>query len=844
MTDIVNPYLNLIKLHGINYNDLYNEYKNVYVICNKTDDYIDSIIYNYYIDKNKFNEINKKLILFEIPFKLLKNFNHMNKLMILKSDQLDNINSLNYKLNEVNLVLLILNIKYNNLKLYLSQFEQKNDLIYIYKLFVLNKYFCNDQNNYKNKLFINKLLNIEDANYWLNPYNCKVTLNKYFATRIFNVFNKKCDNITNYLEDIYKTNEYTDPSKLLTNNDYNYKIFSDNFFTNQEIFEIFELLDEKQKYLLFSNLLISKKYCHLVLNNRYLLILMKPIINKYIYLFRYLIGYAWIKFYFDESIKKTFITKNDNFIFDINTACELPLFPFSMENPKFNPYMSILIDDNLLNSSENIGGICQCKGSHNLSNKGLCNLEEFERHLNIFTTGNSNTNLFQNINWKEDKIAISGSIMTACLQKQHPLVNLFNNISDYDEKMTRYFNEYYPFADIDTMILTDNIFEFIKIVDRLYNQIIINVCSFSSYAEPEHIKLTCEKICYLFISEDDVLEKICNNSREKLIIIKKSIETTETILLFKNIIDDEFNKYEKEKKDKYANLESEYPDYFDYTNLKYKVRIFVNNSNTEIKKYTNLKINYKYKIHSPHLRHSFEIFMVNHNDFFATVQTFHLPCVRSYYDGNNVYLTPSCISAHMTYMNIDYKYFAGSRDPVEIINKYRMRGFGTWLNKNEKETYSNYTSLSTFWNNLYNINIKNEKSIKSNYGSLQFDHKLFQPRLLNNSLYIDAYPIDFSVPYVIPKIPSGYIKSLFDIVYELNFKYNLSYYDYENIKFIEQLQTINSNGNINIIQNWVIEAIYNILNRNNVIIYDNIDTNKSVKSAKKYDLSGIYNMTG
>jgi hypothetical protein len=34
-------------------------------------------------------------------------------------------------------------------------------------------------------------------------------------------------------------------------------------------------------------------------------------------------------------------------------------------------------------------------------------------------------------------------------------------------------------------------------------------------------------------------------------------------------------------------------------------------------------------------------------------------------------------------MNLDYKYFAGSQDPINIINKYRMRGFGCWLNMNE-----------------------------------------------------------------------------------------------------------------------------------------------------------------
>ena len=49
-------------------------------------------------------------------------------------------------------------------------------------------------------------------------------------------------------------------------------------------------------------------------------------------------------------------------------------------------------------------------------------------------------------------MAISGSIMAACLQKRHPLISLFkgknnfNNISDFDMDYLRYFNEYYPEA--------------------------------------------------------------------------------------------------------------------------------------------------------------------------------------------------------------------------------------------------------------------------------------------------------------------------------------------------------------------------------------------------------------
>ena len=94
--------------------------------------------------------------------------------------------------------------------------------------------------------------------------------------------------------------------------------------------------------------------------------------------------------------------------------------------------------------------------------------------------------------------------------------------------------------------------------------------------------------------------------------------------------------------------------------------------------------NVKFKIDSQYLPHSFEIFSIKYKSFFSTVSKFHLPIVRSYYNGNNVYLLPSCISACMTMMNIDYKYFAGSKDQIDIINKYRMRGFGTYLNAKEK----------------------------------------------------------------------------------------------------------------------------------------------------------------
>ena len=163
-----------------------------------------------------------------------------------------------------------------------------------------------------------------------------------------------------------------------------------------------------------------------------------------------------------------------------------------------------------------------------------------------------------------------------------------------------------------------------------------------------------------------------------------------------------------------------------------------------------LSFSFKLRIISAQLDHDLEIFPIKKDDFMSTVSQFHMPCVRAYYNGNNVYMTPSCISAHMTFMNIDYKYFASSKDPIEIINKYRMRGFGTWLNENEIKQFMKYSELVPFWQNLYSIQVHNKKSIESCLGPLELNHRLFYPRQFNFDLYTNQKirPIPFEDPYV------------------------------------------------------------------------------------------------
>lgn len=830
--NIVNPFLNLIKRYSTDLSDLYNEYSCVYVICNKTNESIDTCIYNYYINLNKFDEIKKKLIIIKTNISILKNKNHLYKLIILPQNLLEEINVFSYKLNEKNICFLMLNINLENVQLYLSQYEKRNGLEDVYKLITMNTYF--NSTNIHDKVI--QLLNFEDSNYWTYDNRCNINITDYFLNRKFNLSSTIMKEIGCYLSSINKTNEYTDPSKILTQGKFKYKVFNEKNITKDEINLLFEILDEKEKFILLCNLIVSKRYCHLALNNIFVLKLMKPIMTKYCELFRYLIGYAWVKFYFDESIKKTFTLYDDDFIFTINTACELPNFPVLTSNPKLNPYIPLLVNDEILKPNENIGSVYDF--INNNLNNNICNLDEFKIRLNIFATNNPKYNIFEFINWEKDKIAICGSIMAACIQKYHPLLQLFTTYNSTEEKLARFYNEYYGLADIDIMFLTDDIFEYMQRVHTFYNQIVVNICNiYHPYAEVSHTKLISDKVAYLFIDEEYVL-KMFNNSPSTVEEVKKTIDEYETKKYFYKLFESELEKLKKDRLQQFKQeIYEKYPDYFNFDDINWKVRFYKNNP--DIEKPNKIIINYKYKIKSPHINHQLELFSVKYKDFFATVQTFHLPCVRAYYNGSNVFMTPSCISAHLTFINIDYKYFAGSRDPIDIINKYRMRGFGTFLNETEKIILLKYSKYNLYWNNLYNIENNVLSSIN---GFLNPNHKIYHPRTFNSEYYYDAFPIDLTEPYYLnDEFRQPILKTLNDFYKELKRRNTNSV----SVEILRNMQTINSNGSINKLNKWVIEACWNIneniVNPTNNTNLENLNK-KYFLNNKKYDLSGNYTL--
>jgi len=814
--------------------NVFQYFKTVYVLVKKNDIPLNTKYFSKEINEETYNELTNNLVIWKSTLHLLKNKINFDKVVILHKDKLQPFNQFNIQLNDYNLVLPIFTVAFKNIVSYLENKTGESNLENIYNNLVLSTYFKDDMKNIKNKLQLEHLISsIDDSNYWTHEYNCQTNMTNIFKLRkLNNIFMKKLSGVlqnkqeTNnedYLQMIFKNKKYVDPSILLKKHSYKlYNVTSKSIYSKNDINSLFEMLDEKQKYLLFCNLLISKKHCHLVINNMTILDMMKNKIGKFPHLFRYLISYSWIRFYFEESIKKSNLKSSDDIVFDIDTASKLPVFPFVHDLAKFNPYMPILVSNAQLKSSQNINGLKEFKMTNQnmiIFNQGICNLNEFKRNVNLFVTNKPDMDLFAGFDWGKYRVAMSGSIMTACLQKKHPLMNIFNEKNE-DEKKIRYFNEYYASSDIDLMFLTQDPLEYMKNVNEFYNQVVVNTCVNFQYAETDHIKLNPLFQIHVIVQKNWVTENIINENLTYDFILK-NIEDQSIIGLFKPYIK---TALEKKINDKFntEELKSEafknYPDYFlDFDKYEIKIHIYGSSSKTDKinilevddsksvdpsdvpiiqKPDFEIKINYKYRIISPHFNHPIELFMAKGDDFMGLVSQFHLPCVRAYYDGYNVYMTPSCITAHMTYMNIDYKYFAGTKDPIEIINKNRMRGFGTWMNLNEIENIIQYSTEVPFWANMYGKNINEIK------GNLPIGHNIFHPRTVNADQFYDAPPIDLENGYILTNYDT--INTIDDINIQMNLRFDVK----EVNMSLNEFNSIDKDGSIIPVQKWIIEAYY------------------------------------
>jgi hypothetical protein len=535
---------------------------------------------------------------------------------------------------------------------------------------------------------------------------------------------------------------------------------------------------------------------------------MSHVINNMPHLFRYLIGYSWLTFYYEEINKKHLLNTNDNSIFEIDTASLLPAFPFSIKFPKYNPYMPILLDDNIINSSMNIGGLHNYKNTIN----GICNLNEFKTRFNLFTTGSMN-DLFQSVDW--NNIAITGPVMSACLQVRHPLMQIYKHKQSENDNLIRYFNEYYALSYIVILVKEKNPLKYFEIVTNIYNTITKNMCDiYKPYCKPQHVKL--KQIYEINFSVSKYwIEKNIVKKDLSIEYIVENIHNDKIIDLFKPYIINEY---------------SEYFNINDYT-----LNIDIHKDGIVRSK---IEINYKFKISSPHLKHNIETLMIYQNDFMNIINCNSSPCIRAYYNGDNVYMTSLCVSAHLTYMNLYDNLNVGvlNNNITHDINMNRMRGFGTWLNKNDIDSFIKISTSIPFWKNIYGSSIDNVSmngNNVSNLGSLPLDHKIFHPRIINMDTYYDAEPINTDIEY---NYHSGdIISSLRDIDDEIAKSFHT-----KELTNMTDYCVIKEDGCINPLDKSIIISYYNNIKNDKKFVLQNPYLNKNHPQYNQYNDNNYY----
>ena len=630
--------------------------------------------------------------------------------------------------NPQELVFSMFELDMSNALEYLKMYVEETSITHIKLPLQLAKVYNKRNLEQVSKNISRMFFDLKDNDFWTKQNNCKLNITNMFTVRDFQSRNNNNfvllaqspdrekqatidGDSKSYSSTHNKFEQFCDISSILKDNKDKTRTFyatiPDTQVTDKDVLDIIKSTDsEKYIYELTNNMLISKEYCHNVFTKDILEYISK-VVKKYPGVYKYTIGYAMLTLYLEECLFLTKSTKNSRFVFDINTANKLPTFPFIAQDLKLNPYVSVLIHNDNLDMKFNVCGI---KHIENYDGYGVCDLETFKKRMNIFITGDSTKDVFANVNMKE--YGVSGSIIAACLQKRNPLYDVYiNEFKDENVAFKNFIDNYYPNSDIDIMCNTQSYTEYIMKSFELYKILIQNISPTDktySYDTVRTVGITLADEFFKETIEDFnkrygtswTLEDYMTNAKDMRVrmylhskyynfkvlsneqLYRSGRDTSNEFLnvFMQPLTIDQLTIYYT-KDDTYKFLANKDTDFIFYTNDfrkdENKVKDVYNKPIMKIGESIRFKLNFQT------INKTFEVFKSTNNDFFSTVARFHLPCVRAYYTDNNVYILPSCIGAMMTNMNIDYKYFAGIRDPYQIVIKYMKRGFGVILNKDE-----------------------------------------------------------------------------------------------------------------------------------------------------------------
>ena len=96
---------------------------------------------NLHVNKEEFDSILQKMVLYETTTRILKNSLHFNSVVLSDISDIKPANYFKYDISEPILVLPIYSISFLNIKQYLDNFEERKGLDLLYNQLVINDYF-------------------------------------------------------------------------------------------------------------------------------------------------------------------------------------------------------------------------------------------------------------------------------------------------------------------------------------------------------------------------------------------------------------------------------------------------------------------------------------------------------------------------------------------------------------------------------------------------------------------------------------------------------------------------------------------------------------------------------
>ena len=271
---------NYISISQLNLKEIYNNFNKLYILCLKDNCEIDDRIYNECLSIKDLEYFKENMLIHKCNLKLLKNDVHKYQVVLVDNYYLNIIKNDNY--DEINLLLPLVNLSNINYNKYIKQFINETNFGDYLAIKNINNFYNNKNCN---KFYLkNLLMNMDSTDYWINME--KLNLTNKFIEREFKLnLSQKIEDLKikkllndlhsipkegdNYLNYLYRNDVHMDISLILKRKGYNLYYLDNNLeYTIEYLNNIIDDLDDEHEvYNLLISLLISKKYCHLILKN-------------------------------------------------------------------------------------------------------------------------------------------------------------------------------------------------------------------------------------------------------------------------------------------------------------------------------------------------------------------------------------------------------------------------------------------------------------------------------------------------------------------------------------------------------------------------------------------------